>query len=115
VPNAELTELAHWVRSHISPTELAMAQLPRVIGGRKPAIKPESWYARPDLLEQVLTLATSVLGGRGTAFKWMGKENPFLNRQTPIDLVETDVGAAQVIAYIERYRQHSADESQPGD
>lgn len=106
VPNTELAVLAHWVRTHINPEELAMAQLPRVIAGRKPTIKPESWYARPDLMERVLDLAIQVLGSRSKAFKWMEAANPYLHGNAPIDLIETNEGAQQVIAYIERYQQH---------
>lgn len=106
VPNTELAELAHWVRSHINSEELAMAQLPRVIGGRKPTFKPDSWYARPDLLELVLNRAMQVVGSRSKAFKWMEKTNPYLNGQTPIDLIDTEEGAKQVLAYIESYQQH---------
>ncbi|WGG51161.1 antitoxin Xre/MbcA/ParS toxin-binding domain-containing protein [Rugamonas sp. DEMB1] len=102
-PNTELSELAHWVRSHITPTELADSQLPRVIPGRHPTIKPESWYARPDLLEQVLKLAMPVVGSRKKAFKWMSEVNPYLGGQAPIDLVETSEGAAKVIHYIEQF------------
>jgi len=71
-------------------------------------MKPESWYARPDLLEQVVALALPVTGSRGKAFKWMEEPNAHLGGRTPIELVETDEGAEQVIAYIERYRQHAA-------
>ncbi|MDB5795854.1 MAG: 6-hydroxy-3-succinoylpyridine hydroxylase [Noviherbaspirillum sp.] len=46
VLNTELARLAHWVRSHITKDEPAASQLPRVIPGRNPTIKPESWYAR---------------------------------------------------------------------
>ena len=43
-PNADLAKLAHWVRSHITETELAASQMPDVIAkGRTPTIKPESW------------------------------------------------------------------------
>lgn len=113
IPNTELTELAHWVRSHINTTELAKAQLPRVIAGRKPTIKPESWYARPDLLEQVVALATPIVGGRGKAFKWMEEPNPYMNGQLPIDLVDTEAGASQVIDYIKHYEQHLARKDAP--
>lgn len=110
VPNTELTDLAHWVRTHIAPEELAASQLPRVIAGRKPTSKPESWYARSDLLELVLARAMDVVGSRGKAFKWMEEENPYLDGRSPISLVETEAGAAQVIAYIERYQQTRAGE-----
>jgi 6-hydroxy-3-succinoylpyridine 3-monooxygenase len=104
MPNSELSDKAHWIRSHITDAELAASQLPRVIvSGKKPTIKPESWYARPDLLERVLQMATAILGGRGKAFKWMEEENPHLGNMAPIALVESDEGAAGVISYMERY------------
>ncbi|MEO7495277.1 MAG: NYN domain-containing protein [Massilia sp.] len=102
-PNKDLADQAHWVRNQISENELANSQLPRVIHGRKPTLKPTSWYARPDLLEQVLELATPVLGTSGKVFKWMEEKNPYLDNQAPIDLIETDVGAASVFAYIAKY------------
>ena len=104
IPNAELVNLAHWVRSHITEDELASSQLPRVINqGKKPTIKPESWYARPDLLETVLLLAIPICGGRGKAFKWMEENNAHLDGMAPIDLVETEAGAARVMDYIEHF------------
>lgn len=108
IPNSELVELAHWVRTHIPLKELARSQLPRVIPGRKPTMKPESWYARPDLLERVVALAIPLTGKRGKAFKWMEEPNGYLGGRTPIELVETDEGAEQVVAYIDRYRQRTS-------
>ena len=113
-PNTELAKLAHWVRSHITDQELAASQLPRVIDqGKKPTVKPESWYARPDLLEKVLLLATPIRGNRSKAFKWMEEENPLFGGVAPIDLVETEEGAAKVIDYIERYIASAAAKSVP--
>jgi 6-hydroxy-3-succinoylpyridine 3-monooxygenase len=78
-----------------------------VLGGKSPTIKPDSWYARPDLLEQVLVRATSVLRNRGKAFKWLQEPNPYLDNLVPIDLLDTDVGAARVLDYITDYeREH---------
>ena len=43
-PNKRLTQLAHWVRSHIKDVELAKAQLPlNVQTKKKPATKPAHW------------------------------------------------------------------------
>lgn len=112
IPNTELAELAHWVRTHITDDELRASQLPRVIAGKRPTIKPESWYARPDLLEAVLNLATPICGGRGRAFKWMEDPNSHLNGASPIDLVETEDGAQQVFDYINSY--HRTRQSQEG-
>lgn len=106
IPNTELAALAHWVRKNILVSELAASQLPRVVqGGKNPTSKPESWYARPDLLEKVLTLATPILGGRNKVFKWMEVPNDFMDKHAPINLIETDEGAERVIQYIERYKE----------
>lgn len=101
-PNTELSELAHWVRTHIRPDELSASQLPRVIHGRRPTVKPESWYARPDLLRKVLALATPLVG-RSKVFKWLSEPNPYLDGQVPIELLDTDDGASLVVQYIEHY------------
>lgn len=103
IPNTDLAELAHWVRAHIRDEELAASQLPRVILGRKPTIKPVSWYARPDLLQQVLDLASPIRGGQREAFKWMEAKNEHLGGEAPIDLVETDEGSVRVLEYIHSY------------
>lgn len=103
IPNTELANLAHWVRSHISNNELAASQLPRVINvGKKPTIKPDSWYARPDLLEQVVQLLTSFQVGRGAAFKWIGEGNAHFGGIAPLDLMDTDSGAKRVMRHIRR-------------
>jgi 6-hydroxy-3-succinoylpyridine 3-monooxygenase len=103
-PNTELQDLAHWTRAHIRPEELAASQMPRVIPGpRKATIKPESWYTRPDLLQRVLALAIPVVGTRSKAYKWLQEANPYLSNQVPLDLLETDAGAALVVQYIEDY------------
>ncbi len=103
VANTELVSHAHWVRSHITTAELAASQLPRVIPGKKPTVKPESWYARPDLLRKVLDLAVPVRGSEGKAFRWMEEANPYLGDRAPIDLVETEEGATLVLDYIKQY------------
>lgn len=114
-PNTDLVRLAHWTRSHITEQELATAQLPRVIvGGKNPTIKPESWYPRPDLLEQVLLRATAVVGGRSKAFKWLETPSPYFNDLAPIDLLDTDAGAAQVLAYITGYERDHPEAGKSG-
>ena len=106
-PNTELVKQAHWVRSHIRIEELAQSQLPRVISGRRPTIKPTSWYARPDLLEDIVALAMTVTGSRGEAFKWMEKPNPWLGGESPMDLIESDEGAAVVRAYMRNWIENN--------
>lgn len=99
-PNTDLVKLAHWKREHINASELAACQLPRVIEGRKPTIKPESWYGQPELLQEILALAIPVRGSRAAAFKWMEQPNPYLDGERPIELVETVEGATRVLEYI---------------
>lgn len=102
-PNRDLTRHAHWVRSHITPSELQAAQLPRVIpAARNPVLKPDSWYARPDLLEQALALACVEKGSRSKAFQWLETPNPHWNGSKPIELLESDAGE-QVIAFMQEW------------
>lgn len=93
-PNISLADHAHWVRKHITTEELRASQLPLVIpDGKKTAIsKPESWYARPDLLARALELGTAHLGSRAKAFKWLTKPNRFYEDRTPLDLLENGDG-----------------------
>ncbi len=102
-PNTELAKQAHWVRTHITGDELAACQLPRVVQGRKATLKPESWYAYPDLLQQVLDLAIPIRGSRASAFKWMEQPNPHLGGLRPIELIETQAGAQQILDYIRHW------------
>lgn len=98
--NTDLVKLAHWSRGHINPRELAACQLPRVIPGRKPTTKPESWYGQPDALREVLHLATPVRGSRAAVFKWMEQPNTHLGGERPIELIDTAEGSARVLEYI---------------
>lgn len=100
-PNTDLVKLAHWTRRHINTNELAACQLPRVIPGKRPTIKPESWYAQPELLQRILDLAIPVRGSRAAAFKWLEQPNGYLGGACPIDLAETTDGAYRVLEYIQ--------------
>lgn len=103
VPNADLVKYAHWVRTHITEAELKAAQLPRVIaGGKRPAIKPNSWLARPDLLQRALELGAAELGSRSKVFQWLGKPNPHYGGRTPLDLLES-IDGEQVIQFMEAW------------
>ncbi|MFV0455062.1 MAG: antitoxin Xre/MbcA/ParS toxin-binding domain-containing protein [Pseudomonas sp.] len=102
-PNTDLVKHAHWCRTHITDLELASSQLPRVVPGRQPTVKPESWYAFPELLQQILELAIPVRGSKAKAFQWMNQSNPYLGDAAPIDLIETEEGAHRVLAYIQNW------------
>lgn len=111
VPNQELADLAHWVRRHITESELKSSQLPRVILGRKPIVKPDSWYSRPDLLEKAVELLTPVRGSRSKSFLWLQKPNSALNGIEPIDLLNSDLEAKQVFECIETLLVNSKEEN----
>lgn len=110
VPNAALQEHVHWCRRSINDDELRATQLPRVIvGGRQPTLKPDTWYAQPALFKSILKEAIQVKGSRTAAFKWMEAPNSYLDDQRPIELAETEEGAAQVMRYITSWgRQKTA-------
>lgn len=99
-PNTDLVKLAHWTRRHINASELAACQLPRVIPGKRPTIKPDSWYGQPEMLKEIMELALPVRGSRASAYKWMEQPNPYLDGEIPIELAETVEGAARVLEYI---------------
>ena len=110
-PNKALTEHSHWTRTHITQSELSDSQLPRVIkAGRKPTTKPISWFSQPKLLQQVLDLAIPIRGNQSEAFKWMSQPNKYLNNRRPIDLVETEGGAYEVLAYIHKWKENNIEE-----
>jgi 6-hydroxy-3-succinoylpyridine 3-monooxygenase len=106
--NKSLTNLAHWVRRYITENELKDSQLPDVVkGDRRASAKPRSWYARPDHLETMISLAKPVLDKEAKIMKWARVENQHLDHQRPIDLIETDAGAEKVFNYIANYtHQH---------
>lgn len=104
-------KLAHWTRRHINSNELAACQLPRVIQGKRPTTKPESWYGQPELLQEILELAIPVRGSKAAAFRWMEQPNQYLDGERPIELAETVEGANRVLEYI---RNWIAQQAQPG-
>lgn len=100
-PNADLAKHCSWVRSHITDGELASSQLPRVVvGGKKPTLKPDSWYPYPELFCEALQLAISVRGSRSAAFQWLDAPSPYFDNLKPMTLLGTEEGAKQVIAYM---------------
>ncbi|WP_416426758.1 DUF2384 domain-containing protein [Pseudomonas sp. App30] len=113
-PNSELVKLAHWVRKRIDTRELAASQLPRVIaGGRQATLKPESWYANPQRLKQVLGPVIDAKGSRGAAFKWMEAPNPFLGGRPPMELLETEQGTEKILSYINDWRSRREPAQEP--
>lgn len=115
IPNTELADVSHWVRSHITDVELEKSQFPRVIPGRKATVKPESWFPVPrEILERVLALAAPIRGGKGKAFNWLETPNPYLGGEIPLKLIETEEGAERVIAYMQTYIAEMAEKSASG-
>lgn len=102
IPNADLTKHAHWVRRQITFEEMQLCQLPRVISDRRrPISKPDSWYARPDLLTQALKLGVVQLGARSKVFQWLNSPNEHWEDQLPLDLLEA--GDERVIEFMEKW------------
>jgi 6-hydroxy-3-succinoylpyridine 3-monooxygenase len=111
-PNAELKEYAHWTRTHITEAELLASQLPRVIPhGRHPVSKPDTWYPHQPIFQKIMELGIPVRGNKGSFYKWMSQPNPYLENQIPIDMIETEVGANAVLAYMQKYDADKAKEN----
>jgi putative toxin-antitoxin system antitoxin component (TIGR02293 family) len=53
-------------------------------------------------LANVFALATRVLNGRKAAIDWLTRAKPTFANRTPIDLLETSVGAAHVNRMLQR-------------
>lgn len=99
-PNQDLVQYAHWVRTHLAQQELKSAQLPRTVtNGRKTYSKPDSWFAYPHHLQEILRLGVSHLGNRSKVFQWLNKSNPYWNDKRPIDMLETGEGE-QIIEFM---------------
>ena len=100
--NTDLEKLAHWTRHTIHVLELQASQFPRVVASqhRRPAHKPDSWYAYPDVLKRALELGSAKLGTRGKTFNWLVRPNPHYGDRTPLELIETGDGD-QVIQFME--------------
>lgn len=102
--NADLISIADWTRTHITDGELAVSQLPRVVrGGRSASHKPVSWYSRPDLVSPAIEEAIRVRGGRGTAMKWLGSPCDRLGQRVPIEMLDTEDEAAELMRYMAQW------------
>ena len=102
-PNADLTRHSHWIRTYIATDELKAAQFPRVIsGGKRCVVKPDSWFARSDLLMRALQIGEKDLGSRSKVFQWLNKPNHHWGNQTPLDILESTEGE-KVIAFMETW------------
>lgn len=107
VPNNDLVKRADWVRSHLTPSELQAAQLPRVIPDRRrPVSKPESWYARPDLLAKALALGQAQMGQKAKVFQWLNRPNPHWGNVAPLDMLEA--GDTRVIDFMRAWADDTA-------
>lgn len=105
-PNTDLVKHAHWVKRRIPPDELIAALLPRVVvGGRKPTIKPLSWFDRPDILKAVIDICLPVFKGEhGKVWKWLTTPNhEYFNGRQPIDVCSDEAGFEAFKAYVAQW------------
>lgn len=104
--NGDLVSLAHWTRSHILEKELAASQMPpMVLCTSGPAHKPLTWYPRFDLLEPIYIEAKRVKRSHGAALKWLNTPCSYLGGRRPMEMAETDAGAAELRAYMDAYTE----------
>ncbi|MBK8283921.1 MAG: NYN domain-containing protein [Ahniella sp.] len=103
--NQELAVRADWVRSSISEQDLLAAQLPWSV--RLPAgdyaIKPLSWYPRPDLLSPILAEAKRVKRNLSSAWRWLHEPSPYFDQQAPIALCNSETDVQKLHEYMSKY------------
>ncbi|WP_455923921.1 MbcA/ParS/Xre antitoxin family protein [Pseudomonas putida] len=58
----------------------------------------------------MLDLTIPIKGSRRAAFKWLETPNDFLANQTPMNMLATPQGLAQLLSYIERWLEHKRTE-----
>ena len=72
--NKSLKDCADWTIEHIHEKELQTAQMPcRVLGSRKTALKPISWFKYPEKAQEILNTLSlkGVEGSVPKAWKWL--------------------------------------------
>ena len=107
--NADLDQYSDWTRLHITEDELSLSQLPRVIHGPKtPISKPDTWYPNQPIFQQILARTTAVTGKKSAAYKWLQTSNPLFGNRVPIEMIETEVGANEVLQYCIDYDTQQA-------
>ena len=113
-PNTELCQQADWVRHYILEDELKNSQLPRVIaGGRKPAIKPESWFGQSAILSEILAELSTVEKNRTKCWQWLETEKPLVTNlpalsDVPINLLDEKETAVAVLAHVKAYVKYKS-------
>lgn len=66
------------------------------IGIDWPTLPTRSTAAESNRLDQILAHAELALGGQNKALEWLNRPNQALNGAIPLELLDTDSGAAQV-------------------
>lgn len=108
-PNEALDKHSHWTIRFIQSSELVAAQLPwKVIGGRKPAYRPISWFRYPDKVQYIFDQLLTVQNGYSKCWQWLSEAKPNppslppLNG-CPIDLLDDEQQIDVVIQHVDAY------------
>ncbi len=118
MPNEKLDALADWTRRNITLDELKASQLPRSVGGgRKPAVKPTTWYGAPQIIEQIFECLLPVLNNRTKCWRWLETSPPAFDdlpelSGLPITLLDDDATADLVLLYAKRFSDISKKKNQ---
>ena len=110
--NAELSQLADWTVKNILKSELQATQLPwKVLGGKKPAIKPVSWYQYSNKVSEILEILSEVEGSTPKCWRWLASSKPKpaglpeLNGE-PVHLLNCSKGIDNVLEHAKAYRAY---------
>jgi len=113
-----LTTKSTWCRENIDSNALRSSSLPRVISQsvrqkklRKAIIKPIGWYGQGEVVKQILAELERVFSRPSDRWKWLESEKPEVKglpiiSSTPIDLLDNEQGAKDVLAHAQAYVRH---------
>ncbi|MCL2914527.1 NYN domain-containing protein [Shewanella corallii] len=107
--NKELESLAHWTRTHITDEELSLSGFPRsILGGKKPASRPESWFGQPDILQEILNTLEEAIPSPSKRWKWLDEKKPAPDglpklSDIPANLLDNEESALAVLEHAKAY------------
>lgn len=112
--NNSLSRLADWTINFIMDKELAESQLPyRVIGGKKPAFKPISWFEHRTKISELFDIlsAQDVCGSVPKAWRWLSEEKPTIEglptlAPNPLTMLSTLEGIKAVLQHAVAYADY---------
>ena len=116
--NRTLTDLADWTIHFIMESELASSQLPcRVTGGKKPALRPVSWFQYPEKVSGILDILSDERVCRSVlrSWRWLSEPKPCVGglpvlSSDPSEMLHSKEGLEKVLQHVKAYADYKKDQ-----